>query len=73
MSMKAFSSKLSGKGYSSKITAVQCIQALYIMYKVKKMRLASCNFKLKKEANKCEQKKLFQIKRDIGMVLSHEL
>ena len=27
----------------------------------------------KKEVNKCDEKNLFQIKRDIGMVLLHEL
>ena len=30
MSMKAFGSKLSGKGYSSKNAAVQCKQVFYI-------------------------------------------
>ena len=30
MSMKAFSSKLCGKGYSSKNATVQCIHVLYI-------------------------------------------
>ena len=37
MSMKVFSSKLSGKGYSSKNATVQCIQVLYIhVYSSKK-------------------------------------
>ena len=39
MSMKAFSSKLSDKGYSSKNATVQCIQVLY-KSKVQKMGLA---------------------------------
>ena len=30
MSMKAFSSKISGKGYSFKNATVQCIQVLYL-------------------------------------------
>ena len=38
MSTKALSSKLSGKGYSSKNAAVQWIQVLYISSK--KMKLA---------------------------------
>ena len=55
------------KVYSSKNSTVQCIKVPTYMSKVKKMRLAIQY----SETKKCERKKL--LKRDVGMVLSHEL
>ena len=60
MSMKAFRSKLSSKGYSSKNATVQCIQVLYTCLNSNETSytITSRNFNnQKKEANKCEGKK----------------
>ena len=65
---------MTGKGYSSKNATVQCIQVLYICtcLKLKKIDY-TVTLIIKKRRQTSVSEKKFVPKRDVGMVLSHEL